>query len=419
MTSVDSLADRVSSVFGLAARPRQSEQLENALRRLAATHRLTPTQMALRLQHDRTLLRDLASAITVQETHFFRHQQHFEYLLAMLQRHGSAHPLRVFCAGCSTGAEPYSLVIAIREAGLDAARIEIVACDMSGSAIEQARAGSYSDWEFRETPERIRDRYFRRNPDGRWQLAAGVRERVTFHHSSIQEHLCGAPPPTYDVILCRNVTVYLHAGAQQDLYACMARALSAGGRLLIAPTDPCPSAPPLARTNDPDATAYALAQASCHPSAAGRASEPTRRETAPSLPPRWETREAALHEIRALADGGKHAEALRRLEPICMARPAEARLHLLRGQIYLAAERWQEAVDALARGVGADPVDPLTRYWLVVALRDAGRTQEALAEAEALNLSLESPSVRVRMQEGEITVQEMEQAVRHLEEELR
>jgi len=418
MSNTDLLADRVRSLFGLADRSRQSEQLEQALQRLCATHRLAPDRMIQRLQHDRALLRDLASAITVRETYFFRHQEHFEYVVTMVRWHPLPRPLRVFCAGCSSGTEPYSLVIAVREAGLDPARVEIVACDLSRSAIEQARAGSYSDWELRETPGAIRDGYFQRTLDGRWQLGSPIRERVTFLHRSIQEHLCGAPPPSYDVILCRNVALYLHPQAQQDLYACMARALAADGRLLIAPTDPTPSDGSLVRTNDPEPTIFAPARVACRATAAGRPIEPTRPKTALSLARRWATSDADIEEIRVLADGGEHAEALRRLEQLCRDRPSEARLHLLRGQIYLAAERWQDAVDAIGWSVSTDPADPLPRYWLVVALRDAGQYREALAAASALNLALGNPSVRVRMQDEEITTQEIQQAVRQLEEEL-
>jgi chemotaxis protein methyltransferase CheR len=419
MSETDLLIDRFRSLYGLVVHPAKSEQLESAISRLAAEHRCARDVMARRLQSDRALLRDLASAVTVEETFFFRQTGHFEYLVRVMRRHQLPRPFRVLCAGCASGAEAYSLIIAIREAGLRVADVEVVACDVSRSAIEQARSGQYSAWMLRETPQAIRDRYFNRDSGGDWHLVAEIRDAVVFHHCSIQEHLCGIPPRTYDAILCRNVAVYLHPEAQERLYANLARALIADGRLFLAPTDPRPPAKLLVRTGDTEPAIFASAAAIRRPSATRHTVRPTRGDAARSSQPVRPTIAAELDEIRALADRGEHAEALRRIESVCRVRPAEARLHLLRGQLYLAAERWQDSVEAIGRSVRADPVDPIARYWLVLALRDAGHYVEALAEANALKAALEKLPVRARLRSEGITAQEIRQAVSQLEEELR
>lgn len=173
-------------------------------------------------------------AFSVQETYFWREFSQINVLVKTvapewLKRVGS---LRVWSAACASGEEPYSIVIALLEAGLGHHRIEVIASDASEAALDKARRGLYRDRSFRALPPELQQKYFRRVPDG-WQLSPEVMRRVTFRRANIISaaeiaHLASAP-----VIFCRNVFIYFSAEAIRRTLAVFAERMPAGGHLFV------------------------------------------------------------------------------------------------------------------------------------------------------------------------------------------
>ena len=191
---------------------------------------------------DSELWDDLIGAITVGETYFFRNPAHFDALRQrilpdLIARHRDDRRLRIWSAGCATGEEPYSLAILLRQLLPDIARwnIFILATDINRQALQQAGEGGYREWSFRKADPAIRERYFTRRDDF-FELSSQTREMVTFAYLNLAED--GYPSLTtntnaMDLILCRNVAIYLPVALIREIGARFHRCLVWGGWLIM------------------------------------------------------------------------------------------------------------------------------------------------------------------------------------------
>ncbi|HEX4457625.1 MAG TPA: CheR family methyltransferase [Polyangia bacterium] len=178
----------------------------------------------------------LAEQLTVGETYFFRNLDQLractELCLGERQRAlAGRRPLRILSAGCASGEEAYSLAIMTREQLADP--VQIVAIDLNPAAIAKAKRGRYSDWSLRETPEPMRERYFRGH--GRDQeLAADIRALVHFDvRNLVDESPDFWRAESFDVVFCRNVLMYFSPRQARAVIARIERALTPGGYLFL------------------------------------------------------------------------------------------------------------------------------------------------------------------------------------------
>src|SRR5262245_29906436 len=126
-------------------------------------------------------------AFSVQETYFWREMDQVRTLVdAIVPRWFAQNlaPLRIWSAACATGEEPYTIAIALQEAGWAHHPIEIVASDASEAALERARAGLYRERSFRTLPPELRDKYFTPAPGGS-QLRREIMDRVKFQRANL------------------------------------------------------------------------------------------------------------------------------------------------------------------------------------------------------------------------------------------
>jgi chemotaxis protein methyltransferase CheR len=197
---------------------------------------------------DRTLVETLAAALTVGETYFFRDPQVFEAIgrsilpTVISRRREQELVLRIWSAGCSTGEEAYSLAILLSRLlyDIDDWSITLLATDINPKALKKAEAGVYSDWSFRSNPEWVRDRYFRKHGDGRYEINGTVRELVTFSYLNLVEDAYPALLTTtnaMDLILCRNVLMYFSKDTSQVTIEKLQRSLTPDGRLIVSATE--------------------------------------------------------------------------------------------------------------------------------------------------------------------------------------
>ncbi|NOY45495.1 MAG: protein-glutamate O-methyltransferase CheR [Deltaproteobacteria bacterium] len=180
----------------------------------------------------------LVQAVLTLETSFFRDGRPFralrEALVPEMVRRGPApYPLRIWSAGCSTGQEPYSIVMCLADL-LDRGRIrlDLLATDLSPLALARARQGVYEPWELeRGLDEGDRARYFEPLGHGRARIRAEVRRRVRFR----RHNLVTEPPPEagFDVVFCRNVGIYFGPETLVRLHRNLAAALRPGGVLVL------------------------------------------------------------------------------------------------------------------------------------------------------------------------------------------
>lgn len=173
----------------------------------------------------------LISLIVIHETYFFRDYPQLKTLAedvlpTLLQKKGPQKQLRILCAGCSTGEEPYTLAIILRELlnNVDEWDLIIDGLDISNKALGKARRANYTDHALRETPYAYRDKYFIKN-DKDYTLAPEIKRMVHFTHGNIFNPIQINALLRYDIVFCRNVLIYFNytSGGQvlQYLYDVM------------------------------------------------------------------------------------------------------------------------------------------------------------------------------------------------------
>jgi chemotaxis protein methyltransferase CheR len=233
------LNEVIERQFGLSFAPAKKEFLESRLRpRLQSLHLRRFVDYYLLLQVDlEAELEHLARLITNNETYFFRETYQFEGLFSdgvrELRKAGSQGELRLLCAGCSSGEEPYTLNIYARQSGIAGLRWSIDAFDIDVDRLKMARDAIYGAGSLRSTSEEQRTQYFSGFAADRWQLRRANRDGVAFAYGNILELDSFKKREAYDVIFCRNVLIYFSPAAFAQAIANFARALRQGGLLFL------------------------------------------------------------------------------------------------------------------------------------------------------------------------------------------
>lgn len=185
-------------------------------------------------------MQHLIDAVTVNETWFFRETGPVEawcevVLPGLLRASPSGDAVRLWSAGCATGEEPYSLAILLLEAGWGAGadRFEILATDISQRALQVARAALYDPYSLRHTDPVRRARHFEAAADGRYSVRENVRRLVRFGQANLIEATLPQRVQAVDLILCRNVIIYLDEPGRQAVLSNLYAVLKPGGHLVL------------------------------------------------------------------------------------------------------------------------------------------------------------------------------------------
>jgi chemotaxis protein methyltransferase WspC len=153
----------------------------------------------------------LIDRVVVPETWFFRDRPAFDALgRYVVDTWAPAHPgatFHVLSLPCSTGEEPYSIAMALFDAGLTTRQFSIDAVDISSQSLKRAVAGHYGQYSFRSNDLAFRDRYFERSQNG-YKLKSEVREAVRFSHGNLLDPFFTHERPHYDIVFCRNLLIY-------------------------------------------------------------------------------------------------------------------------------------------------------------------------------------------------------------------
>ncbi len=399
----------------------------------------------------------LEAEITVGETFFFRYAEQFgalraTILPALIAARASERVLRIWSAGCSTGAEAYSLAILVHELLGDALpewRVAILGTDISVEALATARAAEYGRWALRTMPPEDRLRYFTRLPpapgirrEGGYALRPEYRGPVRFERGNLLSLVEPGPPQgePFDLILCRNVLIYFDARTVAAVVRGLGRRLRPEGWLLLGHAEPSPAfasfldavslpgtvayrpraeAPPVAPSVDlsgapapdpvpparqatepppadpgPGQSGAAEADAAAVPSpdpvaAPGTGPAPAAPETREDRP---EEEDAVdLDRIRALADSGETGAAWRALRGALDRDPTDTALRFYEGLLARTLGRDAEAERALRAALYLDRGFVMAHYHLgllLIALRRPHEALRALDNAVALSQAL-------------------------------
>lgn len=298
-------------------------------------------------------------------THFFRGEAELDEALSVLaDRAAAGRSPRLWCAGCSTGAEPYTLAILCAERAIDAT---IHATDLNADALAVARSGRFPEIALRRAPADLRDRYFVR--DGADHVVVpDILRRVTFELSDLRVDPLPFPSSSagaacWDVILCRNVLIYYEPETAGAIVTRLATALRPDGVLIVGSTDPLAfrALGSLRAVSVGGVASYVRAEHTVHgappprpahvfiPEAASLPAPPIQLAAPSPSPVIWTAAVPASELATLLATACAH----------------------------LAAHVWDEAEGALVRAEHAAPLAPEPPLYLGVLRRKQGRIEEA------------------------------------------
>lgn len=172
------------------------------------------------------------------ETSFFRDVYPFEALKnfvlpELIERRKNERSLNIWCAACSSGQEPYSIAMLVREhfPTLVGWNLRLIASDFSGQILTRARQGRYTQLEInRGLPESLRDRYFQPQVD-RWQIAPNIRQMVDFRQLNLIDSW--SMLPSIDVIFLRNVLIYFDIETKKSILAKVRKLIKPDGYLFL------------------------------------------------------------------------------------------------------------------------------------------------------------------------------------------
>ncbi len=238
----DLLSKLVRERSGLVLTPDKSYLLESRLMPVArkvGVKALDDLVVRLRGKADASLERLIVDAMTTNETLFFRDTKPFEQLRRLilpgfLERRAAKKHIRIWCAAASTGQEPYSLAMCIKEEAdkLKGWRVEIVGTDINIEVIERAKAGVYSQFEVqRGLPIQMLVKYFKQIDGDKWQLGNEIREMVKYSEFNLLADM--KPLGQFDIVFCRNVLIYFDQPTKSKVLDRIADQLAEDGTLYL------------------------------------------------------------------------------------------------------------------------------------------------------------------------------------------
>ncbi len=353
-----------------------------------------PLHYLRRIETDPAELQQLIEGLTIGETYFARIPPQMralrELVLPSLLARGDRR-IRIWCAGCSTGEEPYTVALLLRKLlppeTTGSWDIRIVGTDINGAALEAAREGRYGARSVSLVDEADLQRFFTRDGTS-WRVGDELRGLVEFrqHNLTIDD----PPAPRLDLILCRNVLIYFAKSTMLDVVDRLHSGLVPGGWLLLGHSETLwrlYDGFELVRHDD----AFQYRRRPAEP-AVVRRPPPLRRPLA--MPQRQPD---PMEEIRDAIASGAYAAAAELAAAHVTRRPLLAELHYLHGLALVETGADEQALVALRRAAYLDPDSGFAQFLLAVVLGRLGHSAEASRAygAAAHALSGRGPDERV------------------------
>lgn len=380
------------------AEQRLQQLLEQGMQQLG----LDSHSYLLYLRQHSAVLHSLVSQLTVNETYFFRDPEQIRFcvtqLLPRLLQQAHNRPLRILSAGCSSGEEPYSLVMAILDQHGEAVleRIQFEGGDLDLDILERARSARYSPFSFRGVDEHIRQRFFTAETNG-YRLLPEIARRVRFSVLNLKDSVYPANNGPYDLILFRNVSIYFDRETRQAIQQKFSRIMQPDALLLPGSSETLANDFDVFRLCEEQGQYYfvqgerLLPAGQRHPALPGapltpRPPRPRRQLTSAPRPPTASTPvslpEPALPEpdsIRQLLGEERYADAARLLQNHPEQGPDSAAINLMRAWVSLNTRNFQHAEQLLQRCLQDDPWHLESLLTLGLLHRWQGEQEQACA----------------------------------------
>lgn len=194
-----------------------------------------------RLEGDEQELIEFTNALTTNLTSFFREPHHFDFLrtigLSTLLKNRPNKKLRIWSAGCSTGEEPYTIAMTVKEAMASYANwdVKILATDLDSNVVNRAQAGIYAQEKVNGVDQTRIKKWFRKGRGdehaGQMKVSADLQDMITFKQLNLMHDWPMEGP--FDIIFCRNVVIYFNKDTQRELFDRYADYMADDGYLFV------------------------------------------------------------------------------------------------------------------------------------------------------------------------------------------
>lgn len=227
----------------------KERQMKRRIEALIAKHGIDSySDYVTRLKSDKILFDEFINYITINVSEFYRNPEQWALLEKEVFPYLFEHfgkDLKIWSAACSTGDEPYSLVMLLSKF-LPLNKIRIVATDIDLTVMEKAKAGFYHVKSLKALPEEFVNKYFTKINDKTYQISDQIKACVEFkRHDLLRETY----PANCDLIVCRNVLIYFTDEAKNKIYADFHKALKKDGLLFVGSTEQIIQAQQIGFTN--------------------------------------------------------------------------------------------------------------------------------------------------------------------------
>ena len=344
----------------------------------------------------------LVGELTIGETYFFRQREHFDLLRNtvipdLLERNKESRTLRIWSAGCATGAEPYSLAMLLQldfKSQLSGWKVSIHATDLNLEFLQRACSAPSPNGACAKLPTLVRQRCFARDGNS-WVLRPEFTRGVSFrYHNLATSHDLPEGPDSFDLILCRNVIIYFSREQAAATLNLLHRHLAKRGWLLVGYAEPNMEMFKAFETvATPDTTAYRKPGPSgglapqgltwlppLPPDEARRRhqSPASRPEAAPAaIPPSVSAAVPSVDDVRVLADTGHWDAATRLTGKLIQADSLNPGSHFLSALIHEHMGANDKAIVALRRAIYLDRRFALAHYHLGASLKNVRQEESA------------------------------------------
>jgi chemotaxis protein methyltransferase CheR len=462
------LRDYIISATGLVIYADQPEALAGHIATRLEKRGLTGCFTYLKMLQDEHTgeveLDHLIALLTIGETYFFRHRELFDALRdvalpEILDRNRITKRLRVWSAGCSTGAEAYSVSILLRRDLRDSFQnwnMSIVGTDINRPFLSLATEGSYEEWAFRGTTAELRRECFEQQGKA-WRIDPRFKEAVTFQYHNLVRH----PFPSlvqnllgFDLILCRNVLIYFAPEIAERIILDLAECLVPGGWLAVGHAEyglhlhktfevvncggatlyrklkpserrskPIGLMPqqdiPIQLISVPDPPFYALLTQQSATRFSGSLSP--HGNSAPSAPHQYKSRTSPpcldVENIRTLADKGNVDTALQLCETLIAKNPINPSFYFYQALLLDQVEGHDAALLALNKVIYLNREFELAHYYLGLTQQKLGNAPDAIKSFRNALKLLEGRDRSERLPDAEgLTIADLDEVTRmHLE----
>jgi chemotaxis protein methyltransferase WspC len=386
--------------------------IERAVRqRSTASRALTADEYWHTLQGSQDEQQALIEAVIVPETWFFRYPESFATLAKLATKRladiNNLRALRILSLPCSTGEEPYSIAMALLDAGLKPHQFKVEGMDVSPLSVDKAKRALYGKNSFRGQDIEFRERHFSAEEDG-FRLNERVLEQVRLQVGNLLDPALLASEPPYDFVFCRNLLIYFDLPTQQQVFEVLKRLTHVDGVLFIGPAEGSllgrfgmrsigiPQSFAFSRQSAPAPeplpvfvpTPLPVRQPVPSVTPPPVRNRPFTIITPPIIPPKASDATTLLANIAALANEGKSAEARAACESYLRSHEPVAQVFYWLGLLSDVAGRVLEAQGFYRKALYLEPQNPDALMHLAALLQSLGdtagakRLQERAARSE-------------------------------------